>query len=185
MPKVSQEHRDARRAQILDGARRAFARDGYDGATVAKLEEETGLSRGAIFNYFASKQDLFIELAAETSRRYGNLIVERGLESAVRAMAEEDPAWLGVMLEMEARLRQNPEFLRRMDEMRDDESPKIVDWFEARQAAGTFRDDVPARELGRFATMVLNGFVLRVLDGDETDVDVLLRLLDDALAPRK
>ena len=100
-------------------------------------------------------------------------------------MAEEDPAWLGVMLEMEARLRQNPEFLRRMDEMRDDESPKIVDWFEDRQADGTFRDDVPARELGRFATMVLNGFVLRVLDGDETDVDILLRLLDDALAPRK
>jgi AcrR family transcriptional regulator len=185
VPKVSQEHRDARRAQILEGARRAFARDGYDGATVAKLEEETGLSRGAIFNYFANKQDLFIELAADTSRRYGTLFVEGGLETAIRAMAEEDPAWLGVMLEMDARLRQNPEFMRRMDEMRDDESPKIVDWFEARQADGTFRGDVPALELGRFATMVLNGFALRVLAGDATDVDALVRLLHDALAPRK
>jgi len=185
VPKVSQEHLDARRAQILEGAQRAFARHGYEGATVARLEEETGLSRGAIFNYFDSKQALFIELALETSRRYGALVVERGLEPALRAMAEEDPAWLGVLLEMEARLRHDPEFMRRFDESADHESPRIVDWFEARQADGTFRYDVPARELGRFATIVLNGFALRVLAGDETDVDALLRLLDDALAPRK
>ena len=33
MPKVTQEHLDARRTQILEGARRAFAEHGYDGAT--------------------------------------------------------------------------------------------------------------------------------------------------------
>ena len=48
MPKVTQEHLDARRAEILDGARRAFAEHGYEGATVARLEEATGLSRGAL-----------------------------------------------------------------------------------------------------------------------------------------
>ena len=42
MPKVTQEHLDARRAQILDGARRAFAEHGYDGATV---EEARGGDR--------------------------------------------------------------------------------------------------------------------------------------------
>ena len=185
MPKRSQEHLDARRAQILEGARRAFARYGYDGATVAKLEEETGLSRGAIFNYFDSKQDLFIELATETSRTYGGLVLERGLEPVIRAMAEEDPAWLGVLLEMEARLRHDPEFMRRMDATMDDQSPRIVDWFAAAQKAGTFRDDIPPLELARFATVVLNGFALRVLGGDPTDVDALLQLLNDALAPRK
>ena len=52
------------------------------------------------------------------------------------------------------------------------ESPQLGDWFEARQADGTFRDDVDALDLGRFASIVLNGFALRVLGGDETDVDV-------------
>ena len=65
MPKVTQEHLDARRAEILDGARRAFADLGYEGATVAKLEEATGCSRGAIFHYFESKADLFVALAVE------------------------------------------------------------------------------------------------------------------------
>jgi TetR/AcrR family transcriptional regulator, transcriptional repressor of aconitase len=185
MPKVSSEHVEARRRQILDGAQRTFAQHGYEGATVAKLEAETGLSRGAIFNYFGSKQDIFIELALETSRRYGALILEGGLDSAIRAMADEDPAWLGVLLEMESRLRHYPGFTERMEALSQDESPKLFEWFRARQADGTFRDDVDARELGRYATVVLNGYALRVLGGDATDVDALLLLLNDALAPRK
>ncbi len=185
VPKVSQEHIDARREQILAGAQRAFARHGYDGATVAKLEEEIGLSRGAIFNYYPSKRDLFAALAAGVGRRYGDLVLESGLEAAVRAMAEEDPDWLGVLLETEARLRHDPDFQRRLEAASEQKSPRLVDWFAARQADGAFRDDVEARELGRFATTVLNGFALRVVGGEETDVEALLRLLHDALAPRK
>ena len=52
MPKVSREHVEARRAQILEGARRAFARFGYEGATVPRLEREIDLSHGAIFSYY-------------------------------------------------------------------------------------------------------------------------------------
>jgi AcrR family transcriptional regulator len=52
MPRVSQDHLDARRRQILDGSRVCFARYGYEGATVRRLEEATGLSRGAIFHHF-------------------------------------------------------------------------------------------------------------------------------------
>ena len=181
---MSEEHREARRAQILDGARSAFSRYGYDGATVARLEEEIGLSRGAIFNYFDSKQDLFVELAIDVSRRYGALITRGGLEAAVREMARESPDWLGVLLEAHARLRHDEEFQRRATpppEQRD----LLVDWFLARQEDGTFRSDVSPLELGRFATIVLNGLALRVVGGDETDVDVVLRLLQDALGPAR
>jgi len=185
VPKVSPEHTEARRRQILEGAQRAFARHGYDGATVAKIEEETGLSRGAIFNYFGSKQDLFVELAAGVSRRYGELIAASGLETAVRAMAAEDPDWLGVVLEAQARLRHDPEFVRKMEAAYEKAAPPLADWFAAQQADGAFRDDVDARDLGRFASMVLNGFALRIVGGDATDVDSLVFLLHDALAPRK
>ncbi|MDF2899777.1 MAG: putative TetR family transcriptional regulator, partial [Rhodococcus erythropolis] len=60
MPKVSEDHLAARRSQILDGARRCFAEYGYDGATVRRLEEVTGLSRGAIFHHFKDKDGLFL-----------------------------------------------------------------------------------------------------------------------------
>jgi AcrR family transcriptional regulator len=184
VPKVSQEHVDARRAQILDGARRTFSQHGYDGATVARLEEEIGLSRGAIFNYFTGKQDLFVALSIEENRRYIDLLVGHGLDEAVRAMANESPEWLGVLLEIQGRLRHDPEFVKRLDE-RLNERDRLHAWFRERQADGTFRDDVDIVHLGRFATMILNGLALRVAGGDEIDVEPTLALLHDALAPRK
>ena len=69
MPKISEKRRAERHKQILAGARRCFAAHGYEGATVIRLEQEIGLSRGAIFNYFGSKEDLFAELAAQDSER--------------------------------------------------------------------------------------------------------------------
>src|SRR4051795_10751027 len=98
MPKRSQEHLDARRAQILDGARRTFSRHGYEGATVARLEEEIGLSRGAIFNYFDSKWDLFYALAEEDHERMGELWIAGGFAAVVRWLVEQDPDWIGVYL---------------------------------------------------------------------------------------
>jgi AcrR family transcriptional regulator len=186
VPKVSEEHVAARRQQILDGARRAFSRWGYDGATVARLEEETGLSRGAIFNYFENKLDLFAELAWAESNRYLSLLVERGVDEMIRTMAQESPEWLGVLIEVESRLRHDPEFTARLEQRPQHEArAALLVWFQERQADGTFRDDVDALELGRFLTMVLNGLALRVAGGDETDVDATVRLVHDALGPRQ
>ena len=184
MPKVSEEHLEARRAQILDGARRAFSTYGYDGATVARLEEEIGLSRGAIFHYFRGKQELFIALAVDMNTRYVDLLLERGLDGALRSMASEDPELIGVLLEVQGRLRHDEEFVRRMNEASQDRD-RMVAWFAERQRDGTFRDDVDLMHLGRFATMVLNGLALRVAGGDPTDVEPIIRLLHDALGPRQ
>src|SRR5580698_1667629 len=66
MPKVSQQYRDARRDQILNAARRCFLRDGFHGTSMQDLFAEAGLSSGAVYRYFASKDDLIIAIAAES-----------------------------------------------------------------------------------------------------------------------
>jgi TetR/AcrR family transcriptional regulator, transcriptional repressor of aconitase len=186
VPKVTQEHLDARRQEILDGARRAFAEYGYEGATVAKLEEATGLSRGAIFHYFENKNKLFVELAIEMNTRFGDILLEEGLHGAFRAMAEESPEWLAVLIETESRMRHDEDFVRRLEERASDTSTRIRDWFEQRQAEGELRADVPWVEIGRFTTSLLNGLALRVAGGDPFDIEAMLKLLDSAIAaPRK
>ena len=62
---MSQDQLDARRKEILTGARTCFARHGYEGATVRRLEEEIGLSRGAIFHHFRDKDSLFLAVAED------------------------------------------------------------------------------------------------------------------------
>src|SRR5688572_1076651 len=78
VPKISEERREARRTEILEAAHRCFAEHGYEGATVVKLEEATGLSRGAIFNYFPNKQALFVAVTAASSDRFVEIWLEHG-----------------------------------------------------------------------------------------------------------
>ena len=182
MPKVTQEHLAARRKEILDGARRAFAEHGYEGATVARLEEATGLSRGAIFHYFENKNDLFVELAMEMNTRFGDILLKRGLDEAFRALTAENPEWLAVLIETESRLRHDEDFVRRFEAKSADASPRIRDWFRDQQAAGKLRADVPSEEIGRFTTSLLNGLALRIAGGDPFDIEAMLRLLNDAIA---
>jgi TetR/AcrR family transcriptional regulator, transcriptional repressor of aconitase len=185
VPKVTQEHLDARRKEILDGARRAFAEHGYEGATVARLEEATGMSRGAIFHYFENKNDLFVELAMEMNTRFGDILLERGLDEAFRALTAENPEWIAVLIETESRLRHDEDFVRRFEAKAADASPRIRDWFHDQQAAGNLRDDVSWEELGRFATALLNGLALRIASGDPFDIEAMLQLLGDAIAPQR
>lgn len=53
--------RDPERAvrTILKAARREFHRVGYDGARVDRIAERSKLSKGLIYHYFGSKEDLF------------------------------------------------------------------------------------------------------------------------------
>src|SRR5690606_33235991 len=78
MPRVSEDHLAARRRQILDGARRCFAQYGYDKATVRRLEETIGMSRGAIFHHFRDKDTLFFELAREDAERMAEVAAREG-----------------------------------------------------------------------------------------------------------
>jgi TetR/AcrR family transcriptional regulator, transcriptional repressor of aconitase len=188
MPKVSQEHLDARRAEILEGARRAFAKNGYGGATVARLEEEIGLSRGAIFHYFDSKLDLFVELAYADNVRYVDMLIEHGVEAVLREIASADRDWLNVLIETEVRLWHDPELERRMAGMeqraQQEQQGPLLASFERAQAEGRLRTDVDLADVVDFSTIVINGLALRVAGGDPMSIDSFVRLVNDALRPR-
>ena len=65
MPKVSEEYRDARRTQILDAARCCFLRDGFHETSMQDLFNEVGLSSGAVYGYFNSKEEVILAVAEE------------------------------------------------------------------------------------------------------------------------
>ena len=92
MPKVSEDHLAARRRQILDGARHCFAEYGYDKATVRRLEQAIGMSRGAIFHHFRDKDALFFALAHQDAERMADVASREGLIQVMRAARERRKA---------------------------------------------------------------------------------------------
>lgn len=182
---MSEEHLEARREQILEGARRAFARHGYEGATVARLEEETGLSRGAIFNYYGDKWALFVELASRDQHELTSLMMEQGLDATIAHLAEESPDWMAVYFEILRLLRGDPElmaeFRKRGGEGREAE---IDAWLERLQAQGAFRDDVKLEDVVFFVNAVANGVALARSLGMPVDTEALIKLLHGGIDPQ-
>jgi AcrR family transcriptional regulator len=184
MPKVSEAHREERRRQILEGARRAFARHGYEGATVSRLEEETGLSRGAIFHYFPNKWELFFALATEDQREIGALWVEQGFEGVVRRIGNENPEWAGVYLEVARLLRTNPQRREQWMARNPDLHEEIVGHLTKRRADGLDRDDIDLEAVGNFLGVVLDGLAVHLGAGYPVDVEGTLALVRSALQPK-
>jgi AcrR family transcriptional regulator len=183
VPKVSAEHKERRREQILEGARRCFARHGYEGATVACLEDEIGLSRGAIFNYFPSKDALFVELAIETSRRYTDIWLNEGFRAVLGAIVEADADWLAVQFEATRRVRTDTDFRQLVDE-REQELAATRDERLGRLRPQV-RDDVPIEAVAMLLVLVANGLALRQAMGDPPpDLDAIAKLVDEGVAPR-
>lgn len=190
MPRVSQDHLDARRRQILDGSRACFARYGYEGATVRRLEEATGLSRGAIFHHFRDKESLFLALAEDDAQRMAGVVAEQGLVQVMRDLlagrsgerAEHPADWLGTRLEVSRRLRTDPDFRARWAER----SKQLTDATRQRllrqRAAGNLRDDVDVDVLAAFLELVLEGLVSHLAMGlPADDLGPVLNLVEETV----
>jgi AcrR family transcriptional regulator len=169
VPKVSQGRLAARRRQILDGARRCFAEYGYDKATVRRLEQAIGLSRGAIFHHFRDKDTLFFELAREDARRMAAVASREGLIQVMRDMlaAPEQFGWLATRLEIARKLRNDPEFSRGWQERCAELAAATTDRLRRQTQAGRVRSDVPDDVLQCYLDLVLDGLVARLASGED------------------
>ena len=58
MPKVNDAYVEARRQQILEAARACFARQGFHQTSIKDICQEAGLSPGAVYRYFPSKEHI-------------------------------------------------------------------------------------------------------------------------------
>lgn len=186
MPRVSTDHLAARRQEILDGARTCFARHGYEGATVRRLEQGTGLSRGAIFHHFRDKDALFLALAEQDARRMADVVAEQGLVQVMRELladpGADDRSWLGTRLEVSRRLRTDPDFHDRWRRHSAALTAATRMRLERQATAGTLRDDVAVPVLARFLELVLEGLVSHLAMGLPTDdLDGVLDLVEAAV----
>lgn len=171
MPRVSQDQLEARRHEILAAARGCFARYGYEGATVRRLEEATGLSRGAIFHHFRDKDSLFLAVAEDDAAAMVETVARNGLVQVMRDLLERAGAsgdtagWLGTQLEVSRRLRTDPEFAKRWTERAAAVEAATRDRLQRQRDAGVLREDVPVEVLTQFLELAYDGLVLHLATG--------------------
>jgi AcrR family transcriptional regulator len=75
MPKVTEAHLEARRQQIMDAAATCFAHTGFHRTTMHDICQMAELSPGAVYRYFASKDEI-IEAMEEQERQHSAAVID-------------------------------------------------------------------------------------------------------------
>lgn len=189
-PRLSRaEQRERNRARLLDAAERVFAERGYRVATVDDVAAAAGLTKGAVYSQFASKQELF---AAAVERRYR----ERA-EAFVAAMSGPAPLadrtalaaldfagsvqdgvdWALLFLEAWAEMLRTPAFgedLRRIDQQMRATIAEVV---ERSMADQDLVLDLPAESVAEMVIATTHGFgVQHRLDPAHAPADLFAEL---------
>jgi TetR/AcrR family transcriptional regulator, transcriptional repressor for nem operon len=87
--RYSKGHKQATRERIVEAAGRRLKQDGIDGAGVATLMSDAGLTNGAFYAHFTSKEDLVANVLADQLGRQRQSFEDQpsgraGLEAFVR-----------------------------------------------------------------------------------------------------
>ncbi len=187
MTKVTQAHIDARTEAILDAAMKMIVQKGVHGATIEEIATEAGLSAGAIYRYFASKEDVLRAVIAQQMKQDRALMeqaiastdsVFRALLGAVQAVwadLKSDKAREESILGLETTLaaaRQSAELGAERRLMRKAEINMLEQCVRQAQEAGEIDPAVDGRAL---AVMLLachlgaHQLDLELQDGADTD----------------
>jgi AcrR family transcriptional regulator len=123
--KKSQARSGETRRLLLEAAREVFVREGYERAQVEQIAAAAGRTKGAVYGHFKDKEDLFLALFEERSKRDIEAVVARmgagtdkaanlaALRSFFRDLAA-DKSWAILTLEFKLYSLRYPEVRRRL-----------------------------------------------------------------------
>lgn len=140
--------------RLLTVATRLFAKKGFESTSVQEIVEAAGVTKGAMYHYFSSKDDLLYEVYArvlrmQTERLEKFAAAEEPVEERVRAAAAD------VVVTSIANLDDNRIFMRSMHQLGPDKQRRVRadrrryherfrSLVEEGQRTGVFRTDTPA-----------------------------------------
>lgn len=198
---IDKDENIARRTRILDAAADLIVHYGYDKTTVSDIAREAGVSKGAIYLHFNSKDDLFEallmrEMAAYTHKwielieadprggtlggMYKNVLYALNSNVFMAAMFKQDAHVLGSYL-------RKPDNLFRQGQRRGARFAFV----QMMQQAGAMRDDMPAAIIAHIMNMLAYGLVAMddVMDPEDipaTDalIEGIADMMDRAFTPQ-
>lgn len=173
MARVTPEHVEARRRQLLRGALHCFARKGIHGTSIKEIAEQAGLSVGTVYSYFSNKDEV-VEAIAEFSAQAasGLLPVEDPEGDPLEAILQLANEFVSRLRTEEGRLRARLGIALWAEELGNERirslfapaanmiAARFTDALRAGQTGGTVRSDLEAsamawRLIGFFESLLL------------------------------
>ena len=178
MPKVVPEYKEQARMRIIEQALEMFSERGFYRTRMADISDSLGVSKGAIYQYFESKEQLFVEaLRHHGERRAGVLrgFLESGsLESIstgefFEEMLELRLGSLALNTDLLRETARNKVLREMLVGMAEGWGRGLVDLIDGMKRDGTIRADVDSSLLSRGILALRDGLYSHLTMGADRD----------------
>ncbi len=196
MPKLAPEKQHARREHILDAAERCFIEKGFHTATMADICRGAGVSPGALYIYFASKEQLIIGLCSREKERFtnelsaisGDIELLAALQMlAKRYCCDEPIEKVRLHIQIRAEAGRNPIIGATVQDMDKTVRDNLVALLEREKERGWIAPQLPAEIIVRTMGALGDGlFLQRALDPSfdpASIIPAMMTMISALLAP--
>jgi AcrR family transcriptional regulator len=193
MPKVSPEYLAARRQQILDAALVCFDRSGFHRTSMQDIFDEAGLSTGAVYRYFDSKEAIIEAIAEQRHSREAELIAEAmSVADPCQALHRLADLYFGWLKDPEEKRRRrigvlvwaeavNHSGLRAVVQRGADQRLLLTGYLQGAKEQGALAPDADPEAITRVYLALFQGFILQQSWDPELDVDRYLDAVHDVI----
>ena len=173
MPKVVPEYKEEAKSKIVEAARVVFAKKGYHDATMDDVAKEVGVSKGALYSYFKSKEDILKEIYLQSHQTLRTIInsacqkhnLAQALEEVYTLVTETYKGNLHTHFE-EVALASHDLKIKKIimdDYQRDVET--VQAFMEEKMKQGLMRTDVDAQTLAELFIVLYTGTMEKLVLG--------------------
>ncbi|MGZ4919555.1 MAG: TetR/AcrR family transcriptional regulator [Halobacteriota archaeon] len=178
MPRVVLEYKQEARNRIVRVAQDAFAEKGYDQTTMEYIGNRLGVSKGALYLYFKSKEELF-ETICETRQRTLRQILRASLKEgdliessldffdAITARHSEYP--IGLTFELISEAARNEKLKTILREDYDQRLEILTGFLQEQRSNGLLRDNIDVPFLSANLSALFNGLIIALILGKEVE----------------
>ncbi|MHA2428547.1 MAG: TetR/AcrR family transcriptional regulator [Candidatus Hermodarchaeia archaeon] len=194
---MTEDHKRANYERILQASAKLFAERGYHGTSMNDIVEKSGLSKGAIYGHFESKEQLFLTLQERQLAIDLNQIkrvfspedsatekLKKSVDIVFTSMCECPKDACRIMLEFYVVASRMKSLQPRLNEYYSDVNEFIAEIIRDGVRNGEFKSDIDVDAVSTICMSVLNGLQFyratasTVFDLDKTKAELIALILE-------
>ena len=174
MPRVVPEYKEEAKNRILSAANQVFGEKGYRQATMDDVAKKLGVSKGALYLYFASKEELFEAICRMEPLAFKEILYssfsenKEPLESAGEffdKMLKRYSSNSGLSFEIFSEASHNPGLRKVLKKTQDEYAATLKSYLEEGRKRGLIDEDLDLRFLTYALIGLWNGIETLVVTG--------------------
>ena len=174
MPHVVPEYKEKAKDKIVEAAHEVFSKKGYHDATMDDIAERVGVSKGALYQYFRSKEELYRAILTARFHNMANMIsseltggsfaecCQAFLENFIRHMSG-----LGLGFEVLSEATRNPVLAKVARDYYRETAEAIEECLEEWKKRGSLRKDFDAHLFAKGLVALYDGMTVHLAIGTE------------------